>query len=87
MPAAHLTCVGASAQRGGRGGAAVLGCGRPPHRSTAGRPAAGSRATARIPRAIAYAADLVAGLKRVAPISRFRWRPIPRLHPQALSRG
>ena len=84
VPAAHLTCVGATPRGSGRGGAAVL-AGRVRH-IVALRgdppPGRGYRAT---PDGYPFAVDLVAGLKRVAPFE-ISVAAYPEVHPQAQSR-
>ena len=70
-PAAHLTCVGAGPRRGGRGRAPLLGRGRAAYRGPARRRAPGGAHYAPHPGGYAYAADLVAGLHRSAPIRDF----------------
>ena len=52
VPAAHLTCVGATQEEVDDGRAALLGGRRAPYRRAARRPAAGSRPTSRIRAAI-----------------------------------
>ena len=72
------------AGRGGRGGPAATGmpaCAISWRCAATAAPGDDLRAASR--QGYAYAADLVAGLQRVAPISRFRSPPIPETHPHA----
>ena len=84
-PAAHLTCVGASRAEDRRRGATLLAGGRAPHRGAC----AAIRRKARAmftphPRGYAYAAELVAGLKRVADFE-ISVAAHPEVHPDARS--
>ena len=84
-PAAHLTCVAATRDEIDAVAQRVLG-GRDPAHRRAARRSAGRRANAmsRIPAAIAYAADLVAGLRKVADFE-ISVAAYPETHPEAQS--
>ena len=84
-PAAHLTCVGASREEIDEVARRYWDGGHPPHRRTARRPAAGHEPVpARIPDGYSYAADLVAGLKRVGDFE-ISVAAYPETHPEAPS--
>ena len=86
-PAAHLTCVGASRDEIDDIARSYWDAGRAPHRRAARRSArAGPALCARIPHGYANAAELVAGLKAVAPFE-ISVAAYPEVHPdQRLSR-
>ena len=80
VPAAHLTCVGASRERGGRRGAAYWEAGVRHIVALRGDPPPGALSS-RIRSGYHYAADLVAGLKRVADFE-ISVAAYPETHPQ-----
>ena len=84
--AAHLTCVGATREEIDAIARSLLGRRRAPHRRDARRSArAGREVSRRIRAAIANAAELVAGLKQVAPFE-ISVAAYPECHPDSPTR-
>ena len=81
-PAAHLTCVGATPRRGRRDRARLLGAGVRHIVALRGDPPEQGAKFGRIPAAIANAAELVAGLKQVAPFE-ISVAAYPECHPDS----